>query len=181
MGTGRDLTCARVLLPFIPPPLNTSVFPPAPLHARPLRHLLWCTWTGDERSESRPISNASSPARPRSLPRLHTLPAGYTTHHTNLDLEEFTSGVLHSAVLDELEPASTYFYRVGDAERGLSTVRNFTTPGVLGAEQPLVLGILGDLGQTNDSRCVDMLMLGCAAHASQGCMMRRSIEACSSG
>lgn len=84
---------------------------------------------------------------------LYTLPAiGYTTHHTNLNLEEFTSGVLHSAVLEDLEPWSTHFYRVGDAGLGLSTVRNFTTPGILGAEQPLVLGILGDLGQTNDSR-----------------------------
>lgn len=62
--------------------------------------------------------------------------------------------MLHSAVLEDLEPSSTYFYRVGDAGLGLSTVRNFTTPGVIGAEQPLVLGVLGDLGQTNDSRCV---------------------------
>eukprot|EP00752_Nemacystus_decipiens_P008937 g7979.t1 len=76
----------------------------------------------------------------------------YTTHHTNVNQDEFTSGVLHSAVLEELEPSSTYFYRVGDAELGLSDVRSFTTPGAVGAEQPLVLGILGDLGQTNDSR-----------------------------
>lgn len=78
--------------------------------------------------------------------------SGYTTHHTNLNLAEFTSGVLHSAVIDGLEPSSTFFYRVGDTDLGLSTVRNFTTPGVVGAEQPLVLGILADLGQTNNSR-----------------------------
>lgn len=77
---------------------------------------------------------------------------GYTTHHTNLNLTEFTSGVLHSAVIDGLEPSSTFFYRVGDADLGLSNVRNFTTPGVVGPDQPVVLGVLGDLGQTNDSR-----------------------------
>lgn len=60
--------------------------------------------------------------------------------------------MLHSAVLDGLEPSSTFFYRVGDADLGWSTVRNFTTPGAVGAQQPLVLGILGDLGQTDDSR-----------------------------
>lgn len=93
--------------------------------------------------------------RPAHITALNLcLPAGYTTHHTNLNLDEFTSGVLHSAVLEDLEPSSTYFYRVGDAEHGLSDVRNFTTPGALGAEQPIVLGILADLGQTNDSRYI---------------------------
>lgn len=83
---------------------------------------------------------------------ISVLRAGYTTHHTNLNLTEFTSGVLHSAVINGLEPSSTFFYRVGDTSLGLSSVRNFTTPGIVGAEQPLVLGILADLGQSNDSR-----------------------------
>ncbi|CBJ32080.1 acid phosphatase/ protein serine/threonine phosphatase [Ectocarpus siliculosus] len=76
----------------------------------------------------------------------------YSTHHTNLDLEEYTSGWLHSAVIQGLEPSTTIFYCVGDEDLALSTVRDFTTPGVFAPEQPLVLGILGDLGQTNDSR-----------------------------
>ncbi|CAM9841713.1 unnamed protein product [Scytosiphon promiscuus] len=76
----------------------------------------------------------------------------YTTSHTNLSLPDVTSGLLHSAVIGGLEPSTTYFYRVGDEELGLSDVRTFTTPGAVGAEQPLILGILGDLGQTNDSR-----------------------------
>lgn len=67
--------------------------------------------------------------------------------------------MLHSAVLEELKPSSTYFYRVGDAELGLSDVRNFTTPGALGTERPLVLGILADLGQTNDSRYIVWLFV----------------------
>lgn len=95
----------------------------------------------------------------RAHPQSTAPRAGYTTHHTNLNLDEFTSGVLHSAVLEELKPSSTYFYRVGDAELGLSDVRNFTTPGALGTERPLVLGILADLGQTNDSRYIVWLFV----------------------
>lgn len=107
---------------------------------------------------------------------VHTLPAGYTTHHTNLNLTEFTSGVLHSAVLKGLEPSSTYFYRVGDADLGLSTIRNFTTPGVLGAEEPIVLGILGDLGQTNDSRCGCYCSIAHRTHNTNPCGTKSGVS-----
>lgn len=77
---------------------------------------------------------------------------GYTTHHTNLNLTEVTSGALHSATMEGLEPSSTFYYVCGDEDLGLSSVREFNTPGAVRADQTVVIGILGDLGQTNDSQ-----------------------------
>ncbi|CBN76693.1 conserved unknown protein [Ectocarpus siliculosus] len=64
---------------------------------------------------------------------------------------DYTSGFLHSATLQGLEPSSTYFYSCGDDTLEMSSVRSFDTPPKVGPEQPITLGVLGDLGQTDDS------------------------------
>lgn len=64
---------------------------------------------------------------------------------------DYTSGFLHSATLHGLKPSSTYYYSCGDDALAMSSVRSFVTPPKIGADQAITLGILGDLGQTEDS------------------------------
>ncbi len=64
---------------------------------------------------------------------------------------DYTSGFLHSAVLSGLKPSTKYYYSCGDDALAMSSVRSFVTPPKIGANQPITLGILGDLGQTEDS------------------------------
>lgn len=78
-------------------------------------------------------------------------PTGYTTQHVNLNLTSVTSGRLHSAIIEGLEPSTTFYYACGDEDLGLSTAREFRTPGYVRPTQAVTFGILADLGQTNDS------------------------------
>jgi hypothetical protein len=57
-------------------------------------------------------------------------------------------GVVHSAVMAALAPATTYEYRVGDAALGVSAVFNFTTlpPNVGSAARPLKVVEIADMG-----------------------------------
>lgn len=64
--------------------------------------------------------------------------------------KNYTSGFLHSATMNGLEPSTTYYYSCGDEFLGVSLVKSFVTPPKIGAEQ-VTLGVLGDLGQTEDS------------------------------
>lgn len=66
----------------------------------------------------------------------------------------YTSGFLHSATMVDLLPSTTYYYSCGDEALGMSSVRSFVTPPKVGGEQAVTFGILGDLGQTEDSECV---------------------------
>lgn len=75
--------------------------------------------------------------------------SAYSTRHPGR--ADYTSGFLHSATLQGLEPSSTYFYSCGDDTLEMSSVRSFDTPPKVGPEQPITLGVLGDLGQTDDS------------------------------
>lgn len=94
----------------------------------------------------------ASPAATAAVHSFRDTPTGYTTHHVDLNLTEYTSGKLHWATIEGLEPSSTFYYACGDEERGLSSVREFTTPSAVGPSQAVTFGVLGDLGQTNDSR-----------------------------
>lgn len=85
----------------------------------------------------------------------------YTTHHVNVGADLYESGFLHSAVLWELEPSTTYYYACGDEDRRLSSTRSFRTPGAVSPEERATLAILGDLGQTNDSRCGVVVPAAC--------------------
>lgn len=79
-------------------------------------------------------------------------PSGYSINFTNPAWPEYTSGMLHSATIEDLEPSGTFYYSCGDEDLALSTVRQFNTPGAVGPNQTITFGVLGDLGQTNDSR-----------------------------
>ncbi|EQC41203.1 hypothetical protein SDRG_01179 [Saprolegnia diclina VS20] len=76
-----------------------------------------------------------------------------TTPSAQYTFCNYTSGYLHHVVVPTLSPRSTYFYVVGSDESGWSVPTAFKTPprrGDLAA--PLSIAILGDLGQTEDSR-----------------------------
>ncbi|CAM9158106.1 unnamed protein product [Pylaiella littoralis] len=73
----------------------------------------------------------------------------YTARHPGR--ADYTSSFLHSATLEGLKPSSTYYYACGDTDLAMSSVRSFVTPPKIGPEHAITLGILGDLGQTEDS------------------------------
>ena len=63
----------------------------------------------------------------------------------------YTSPTIHVVTVDGLDPSTTYFYSVGDFDRGkTSDVFSFrTAPPPL---QPTAFTVVGDLGQTINSR-----------------------------
>ena len=65
----------------------------------------------------------------------------------------YTSPLLHFAVLNQLKPRTLYFYRCGDKQRDVfSPWRNFTTMPAKGDASPLSFAVIGDLGMTVDSK-----------------------------
>ncbi len=71
----------------------------------------------------------------------------YSTH------PYYQSGALHNAVLTNLKPSTTYFYKCGDLTSDITSgVISFETLPAVGDFQPIVFGVVGDLGLTDDSR-----------------------------
>lgn len=69
--------------------------------------------------------------------------------------DEYQSGALHHAVLGlgpegPLKASTEYHYQVGDPELALSELYSFTTPPEA-SSFPYRLGLIGDLGQTENS------------------------------
>ncbi|XP_021990153.1 bifunctional purple acid phosphatase 26 [Helianthus annuus] len=62
----------------------------------------------------------------------------------------YTSGFIHECLIDDLEYDSTYYYEVGEGESARSFW--FQTPPKIGPNVPYKFGIIGDLGQTYNSR-----------------------------
>jgi hypothetical protein len=74
---------------------------------------------------------------------------------------DYTSPWLHHLTLDGLKPETRYFYRVGTAASGLSSVRSFVTPPAPSAAAfPLKWAVMGDLGQTTNSNSTVQHILG---------------------
>lgn len=71
--------------------------------------------------------------------------------------DEYESGALHHAVLGTgsdgpLQANTHYHYQVGDANGALSELYSFKTPPEIGSNSfPYRLGLIGDLGQTENS------------------------------
>ncbi|CAM9192450.1 unnamed protein product [Choristocarpus tenellus] len=90
----------------------------------------------------------------KSMEDLDYLVEGHSTSYSynHPDYPVYTSGFLHTATIVGLEPSTRYFYSCGDTEEGLSEPRSFRTPPDVGRSQAVTLSILGDLGQTTDSK-----------------------------
>jgi len=72
--------------------------------------------------------------------------SSYTRHQ-----DQYTSGEIHSVMLKDLEPETTYFYQVGDVTEE-SRVFSFRTAPPVGPSVPYSFSVVGDLGQTQHSR-----------------------------
>lgn len=86
-----------------------------------------------------------------------------TGSHNYTDPEcYYTSGEIHNVVLTNLKPATTYSFTVaGDTE-----TFNFNTGAAVGSGSTFSFGIVGDLGQTeNSSHTVDNLKAALAANS----------------
>lgn len=75
--------------------------------------------------------------------------------YTCYTADEYQSGALHHAVLGlgpegPLKASTEYHYQVGDPELALSELYSFTTPPEA-SSFPYRLGLIGDLGQTENS------------------------------
>ena len=83
---------------------------------------------------------------------LHSIGRGSYTCYI---ADEYQSGALHHAVLGlgpegPLKASTEYHYQVGDPELALSELYSFTTPPEA-SSFPYRLGLIGDLGQTENS------------------------------
>eukprot|EP00164_Ancoracysta_twista_P004243 GFYU01005717.1.p1 GENE.GFYU01005717.1~~GFYU01005717.1.p1 ORF type:complete len:469 (+),score=132.08 GFYU01005717.1:90-1496(+) len=64
----------------------------------------------------------------------------------------YTSGYQHHVKLDPLDAATVYYYQCGDDKDGWSPVYSFETPPAVGLDVPYTFAVMGDLGQTENSR-----------------------------
>ncbi|CAN1290030.1 Bifunctional purple acid phosphatase 26 [Linum perenne] len=67
----------------------------------------------------------------------------------NYTFYKYKSGYIHRCLLDKLEYATKYYYKIGDGES--SRMFWFQTPPEIHPDAPHKFGIIGDLGQTYNS------------------------------
>jgi hypothetical protein len=97
----------------------------------------------------------------------------FTRAHTPLEQYNdtlYTSPFIYHFVLAALAPSTRYYYQCGAASGSSSAVLSFTTAPAVGASTPLVVGVMGDLGQTADS-----------VVTTQHLMSDETIQVCSEG
>jgi hypothetical protein len=79
---------------------------------------------------------------------------GYSTSYKfdYPDYGLYESGVIHHVTLDNLSPATTYYYQCGDFSLGYTSgLEEFTTTPAVGNGEPFSFAVVGDLGQTTDT------------------------------
>ncbi|KAK9915993.1 hypothetical protein WJX75_007091 [Coccomyxa subellipsoidea] len=96
-----------------------------------------------------------------SVVRFGASPGQYTRatagNNTCYEADDYVSGALHHVVLGvgpegPLQPDTTYYYTCGDPDLGMSPEFSFRTPPLTGPSSfPYRLGLIGDLGQTENS------------------------------
>lgn len=95
--------------------------------------------------------------------KLDTKVTGYATSYS-FDYPEYSvyqSGVIHHVTLQNLKPSTTYFYQAGDFTAGkTSGVLSFKTMPAVGDLSPMAFGVIGDLGQTDDSESTVHHLIG---------------------
>ncbi len=71
----------------------------------------------------------------------------FTSQYTGF----YQSGFIHDVLVENLDHSSQYFYKCGEDASGWSKVFSFQTLSPVGPEESVVIGVIGDLGQTNNS------------------------------
>lgn len=87
--------------------------------------------------------------------KLEAVTEGYTTSYdfTYPNFGMYESGVIHHVTLTNLKPDTMYYYRCGDLESDVTSgLLSFKTMPAIGDQRPMKFGVIGDLGQTSDSR-----------------------------
>ena len=101
------------------------------------------------------ISWLSSAAGAQSLVRYDTTPGTFAHSATGsaktYTCGSYTSGDIHQVALTGLPLATRIYYKVGDDSTGASSERSFVTSPGVGAKYPYTFGVIGDLGQTDNS------------------------------
>ncbi|GMH34491.1 hypothetical protein BSKO_02325 [Bryopsis sp. KO-2023] len=62
-------------------------------------------------------------------------------------------GVFHRALMTDLKPGKTYYYKYGDEEFGFSEEFSFVTPPEAGAQDSITFIAFGDMGEKEDPYC----------------------------
>ena len=70
----------------------------------------------------------------------------------------YVSGYIHHVTVSGLSPAEKYSYQCGDSTT-MSSVFTFTSPPSLGPNVPFRFGVMGDMGQTNNSEHTMQMMI----------------------
>jgi hypothetical protein len=79
----------------------------------------------------------------------NTPPSIYSTIYNG---EYYTSGYFHHIEISGLMPNMKYNYQCGDVDEQMSPIYSFTTPPSIQPSEPIMFGIIGDLGQTSYSQ-----------------------------
>eukprot|EP00043_Microstomoeca_roanoka_P030120 m.24780 g.24780 ORF g.24780 m.24780 type:complete len:455 (+) comp9741_c0_seq1:152-1516(+) len=87
--------------------------------------------------------------------KVDQLAPGESYSYQNAYGDQYTSGLIHHAKIDNLKPSTKYYYRCGTDSNGYSNTYSFTTPPAVGTPA-YVFSVMGDLGQTvNSSATLD--------------------------
>ena len=95
-----------------------------------------------------PLSTAPSVSYGLSAANLTTRVSGYTLHY------EPASTYFHHVVLEQLQPAATYYWTVTSPPLASSSVLSFSTAPAAGASTPFTIAINGDMGLGNEDDTV---------------------------
>lgn len=79
----------------------------------------------------------------------------YTTRYefNYYPYQNYTSGYIHHVMIEKLIPNTLYSFECGDFNSGQTVKSNFRTLPPIGIQMiPTVFGVIGDIGQTEDSR-----------------------------
>jgi len=72
------------------------------------------------------------------------------TFQSAYESKPYTSGYIHHVTVTDLKPETKYSYQCGDSTT-MSATFAFTTPPQVGPTAPFRFGVMGDMGQTNNS------------------------------
>jgi len=149
---------ALLLLLIAPSPLVVQAgdyFPPEQLHINlgtspDVMHFNWLTFDNPPQTDSFVMLGTSAHPSDFSLNI-----SGEATVFTDCGSQQ-TKRTIHTAMVNDLLPSTTYFYQVGDAHHGFSDVNSFTTApsaDTLSSSLPHTFLLFGDMGTVNTQVC----------------------------
>lgn len=103
-------------------------------------------------------------AAPASIVQYDVTPGGFgrsaTGNASSYTDGAYTSGRIHTATMPGLTAGAAYWYHLSGVNATWSATFTFAAPRGVGAIFPYRLGVVGDLGQTNNSNATIFAILG---------------------